>query len=740
MIGEMSCHQLRTLPVAPDFTQGQSLDSYLERLAHSYDVSVRTILQYSDIRDDYVSDRRVGFSDDAIDRLSRITGIAALTLRQASRPTAHVDDPQLVVHRRPAHTPPRTTPSRYCPECLTDEPLVWMRAWHAPWTVACAIHHALMLDTCPRCGGLPWSGESRGRDPHVPPWQCQHHSNRRDGRKQRCGFDLRNAERATLRHGHPTCVAQAWIDELLRSLDDGLTFELLGIELPATDAATALAHLNMRAIRDQHDLSDAIAHNLGLPTRIQADPRIVARCAIRDSTLQLASRLTAAVDCLCASTLGRGAATLARYDELAVAGIGVRDTSGSHPHNWRESELAAWRTIQVAHRTRRQRAVIVDAMEIVGERDQLSVGEQIAYRAHAWFPRYPSVGAQSSASVDSTRRLPQMLWPSVVDQLPTAADTDPRTLRLLASLLCAQSGSARSWGSIALSLRLPQFRSTAVSFALHAIVSAGLLGSWLRALDAVHDLVAAPTLVPIDYARRRAVFDDLSDAGEGWKGACRADGIPPTPVSHALMVDRLYEMVTGSDPSLRRAERGGPRRRSDTGRRLTIATGPALGAHLREQAEHLLSVHGIDEPIQWEPAESDLAKAIAVTPIAASPADQPADRHVPQMISADDLTAGIATTSALDTLLEDILAIHHDGVLRNGPQLNLAVDGLYDVADGAWVLGEVGKAVAAFLHHTLGAELELTHWDDQRDHVLDTTTVPDDSASPAKAPIRGIAQ
>ncbi|GAB47719.1 TniQ family protein, partial [Mobilicoccus pelagius] len=92
--------------------------------------------------------------------------------------------------------------SRYCPECLTQEPTAWAAAWRNPYTVICPTHAAILHDLCPSCGQRPfatmsWLGQV------AEPWICP--SRRpaprgRFGRPKRgvrpfCGHDLRTVTR-----------------------------------------------------------------------------------------------------------------------------------------------------------------------------------------------------------------------------------------------------------------------------------------------------------------------------------------------------------------------------------------------------------------------------------------------------------------------------------------------------------------------------------------------------------------
>lgn len=43
------------------------------------------------------------------------------------------------------------TGTRYCPDCLTEQPGVFHVMWRSPWTFACIKHRRVLLDTCPEC-------------------------------------------------------------------------------------------------------------------------------------------------------------------------------------------------------------------------------------------------------------------------------------------------------------------------------------------------------------------------------------------------------------------------------------------------------------------------------------------------------------------------------------------------------------------------------------------------------------
>lgn len=58
--------------------------------------------------------------------------------------------------------------TRYCPDCLHDQPGVFQIRWRSPWAFACTTHRRILLDACPWCQGEVVEMRGRNADPFDP--------------------------------------------------------------------------------------------------------------------------------------------------------------------------------------------------------------------------------------------------------------------------------------------------------------------------------------------------------------------------------------------------------------------------------------------------------------------------------------------------------------------------------------------------------------------------------------------
>jgi hypothetical protein len=93
------------------------------------------------------------------------------------------------------------TSSQLCPECLAEDGF-WQLGWRLPWNAACLRHRRLLVAVCPHCGLRVAAGAEKqgtlsptlGKVPDV--LGCA--NNPRDGQRGTCGHDLRTIATASL--------------------------------------------------------------------------------------------------------------------------------------------------------------------------------------------------------------------------------------------------------------------------------------------------------------------------------------------------------------------------------------------------------------------------------------------------------------------------------------------------------------------------------------------------------------
>lgn len=231
-------------------------------------------------------------------------------------------------------------------------------------------------------------------------------------------------------------------------------------------------------------------------------------------------------------------------------------------------------------------------------------------------PRWPEVSDEQIR--ERARRIPAMLWPSwTMRLLPQAADAPVGTFRLgCAAFLLLPGAASIKVQTIAPSLlgitgSGGQWRFT---YTLRQAVDGAYQHTDLTALvKALADLARAldEHPVPIDYARRRTLFDSgdirLDPAALrrltihlGWQWHTDSERL------ETLLAWHVRYLLTGRQPAPLRGED------ASAARLCTELRGKAplpLRTFLVREAERILAEHGIDEPPAWEPDRSWLPEA-----------------------------------------------------------------------------------------------------------------------------------
>lgn len=169
----------------------------------------------------------------------------------------------------PAHAKnwTRGSGTRYCPQCLTERPAVFLAHWRLWWSFLCETHLVPLHDTCPACGqGIPDPALMEAHP--VDPTRCR--APIADG--GRCGHDLRTTwDEAPFDESAPIVRAQAAISAAWKRDRDTLdvfipdvqhlfpTLRGVGIALLAANDIPLIAELATLDPSQLHGLFDETA-------------------------------------------------------------------------------------------------------------------------------------------------------------------------------------------------------------------------------------------------------------------------------------------------------------------------------------------------------------------------------------------------------------------------------------------------------------------------------------------------
>lgn len=208
----------RTLPLFVAPIQGESLESWLEAIAARHEAPFGEIVRRCAIPAKALrAPWLIGHTSGNYRHVSAITGVNAAAVRAMTRhpqhqPTAELDYGQLQGRtsgweRRPS--------SRLCARCLASNGGRWMSHWRLNWSFACPIHHCLLTDLCPGCGGLQRQHAHPRR--RVPsPGRCARiHPTATRGSSSTCATDLTTASPLSLERAPAIVRVQQQVAELL---------------------------------------------------------------------------------------------------------------------------------------------------------------------------------------------------------------------------------------------------------------------------------------------------------------------------------------------------------------------------------------------------------------------------------------------------------------------------------------------------------------------------------------------
>lgn len=455
------------------------------------------------------------------------------------------------------------TDTRYCPACLGETQGRWPLAWRLPWSFACARHNLLLLDRCSTCSQRP-PVHSRHRHRPSSPGTCLASVSPRAG--DRCGAPLDQAAAVDAPPDGSVMSAQRQVNEAL-----------LASRL-ATDESKQRAQEIYRLARRS------------------------LKCIV----------------------LGLDTAPKAVHDILAEAGGQIPEVSNLHQGNDSHSTAVGVAAACLALDTGHLASEEVFAWLVATDFASWSRNAAISWLQDAWLPIGPRVTARAVAHADSrlplrTRirhgtttseptwttlakedvqrrasRMPAMLWPSwAMRLLPTTTSAPGMTagFRRACAILMLLHGSAcdQQQAATLLGIGRPRAQRSAFDKALGDHDPRTLiivLVQLARKLD--------QTEPPIDYARRRAVFNEATVTfdEDAYQRLCLRHVISSPRSDH--MRWHLLKLLRGSDPG------DSPRTPAALSKFRHRLTTP-FSAFLQQQALGNLSAHGLSEPVQWEP-------------------------------------------------------------------------------------------------------------------------------------------
>lgn len=212
----------RSLPIRLAPVDGEALDSYLEALAYRSHTPWGDILRAVGLENASMGSETgiygwlLGLTGSQSSALSRSTGVD--TSRLASMTVAGLIRSPNAAIRPAAPLPILRAPerSRYCPMCLAERSGRWQLWWRLRWAIACPIHHCLLADCCPACGGWQRVGSSSSAT-LMAPGCCSRKVAAPHGRKAfRCGAALSGSAVQCFSADHPVLIAQRRVLTCLR--------------------------------------------------------------------------------------------------------------------------------------------------------------------------------------------------------------------------------------------------------------------------------------------------------------------------------------------------------------------------------------------------------------------------------------------------------------------------------------------------------------------------------------------
>ncbi|GAA0972168.1 TniQ family protein [Acrocarpospora macrocephala] len=563
---------VRTLPLRVGIAEGESVDSWIERLARRHKIAPRPLLPVLGLppptRVTFTNRLIYGIDPALWRRVEQATGL------QERRLDSAVGDAIAVV------TPLLSGGSRFCPRCLADHD-GWQVSWRLNWTVACRRHLLLLHDGCPACGAVPRRTVIGGATP-IPPATCTHLPK---GSRRRCGAELTTAP--AHRAGSAVLEVQNWIDQLIAELagTGGLAASSLFADLPVV-VSWLLRHqrgeLQTTANRLARGLPQTLTADRGTGRRPRTGAPLTAALLIHAQTIlgPDGDRATA--------TLRSVLSSLETRRRVPPPGMSAR----------------RWNSLAPTFPNRFLRAADTDLSSL----QRLRMKSALATAAR---PTGDVTGR--------VRAIPQMFWPDWSGRLLPVAGFLPELFRAaISACLLIPGNPRRDLAGVAAPLN-PRVSSHIISGLLQGFADlpgsshSQVLALLCRIADYLDEVGS-----PIDYQRRREQIPAAPLGWHQWRAlACSAGAHPgdrPDQGRHLHAQRHLHQLLSGADLADRRHQLAF-RDPGDRNRFVDFAVSltPALRRALRAHATSLLADLGIAEPLTWSPP-AELAEDLVDLP------------------------------------------------------------------------------------------------------------------------------
>lgn len=584
----------RTLPLRVIPLPGESLESWLQALAHRHLAQwgdlLSALLQLPDRSEGpsplvrFSHRLAVSVTDDEAASIADATGVPAADIHAMT--LCHYAGRAIGIDRITGRYKPfpwgRVRGSRYCPQCLADTEGRWQLSWRLGWTFVCEKHQCLLLDRCPQCQQvqrfrptptalIPKLGTCTGaalpNDAHPRP---------------SCTALLSDQRTRTLAHEHPAIHAQHRINDIIeQSIAD---FGVYRTSPQRGEAAlTDIRSLARRILSEP----EAPALNQLVPADIVSAHRAVRRSR---TAARQPPGAQAPTDACTAAAGVIGALAILDCENVEVAADRLRLLmSGVRDHG----------TVIVAGTlTREPKTPVLRAIELSALSAGMGAARQLNYRVGA-SPFHASARAKDSLSQAAfARRLPTMLWPDwSLRFVPPHYSQKVARPALSAAVLITASRQRLSHALAALD------SSQGEQAADVLLRSLSREPNWIdirSAIIALHDHLVEHQ-PPIDYARRRKLSYRNLLTPQQWQRICETTRTTARDSRINTIRYYLYEQISGMPGSAAHqpwSNNGVARSARFFPRQLT----PELAAALDQRARDFLTArHITDEPVTWSP-------------------------------------------------------------------------------------------------------------------------------------------
>jgi hypothetical protein len=567
----------RTLPLRVQIADGESLRSWLTRLAAFNETSIGAVFEQARIdvpREIRLRQASLAWNPDDLERLSDISGVspAALarsTLARWDGRIINIDriGGRVILRNRWA----RGTGTRVCPECVAEDGGAWQLRWLLAWSFACTRHSSLLRDECPACNH-PFSSTFGAIWRPAFPRQCGAIVFNNGGRGV-CGFDISTICQIQLDAASPILAAQERILEVFENEK-------------STSASEVAEYLD-----DLRTLGAKYIQVLGhseLFRRTQLLQHSPVRISARQGTFPPndASTMGASV-ALAIRVLDAGIDHKQRNELIRPL---VRAQRDAGPNGTPSALKGLW-----GPTSQQLRSYIWSALS-----DTMSVYDQLRYQTPTFNPTEPTLIIEGIRH--RSRSIPQLLWPTWSLLLQPAYGFHEVAFRSAMTVSLLYPGSAgRRWQTAQglVGLRADKKRG-------QHILAAVWHNSHDDTLQALCDLAIQldTGLCPIDYHRRRTLDCSNLLTQSQWEQACATDNrTPGSDVRHLSARRYLYSRLTGN-PNSSALGALGTRSAAERSQitRFRWDMSQELLASLDYFARGFLLDRNIDEPVTWEPA------------------------------------------------------------------------------------------------------------------------------------------